>query len=142
MPQPGELYHYPNYVFPDGGQRDKFVLLMGKTRADDWILARTTTQPHGRSHNPPCYHGDPYPGFYINTAGGLLPKTTWVALDRLDDYDTRDFDTKAAQGKIALVGKLALNTFCQLLDCAIRAQDITAIQERAMRDLRAGLGCK
>ncbi len=43
MPQVGELYHHPRYVFPDGSQKNKYVLLMGKTRADDWILAVTTT---------------------------------------------------------------------------------------------------
>ena len=100
MPQPGELYHFPDYVFPDGGQRNKFVLLMGKTRADDWILARTTTQPHGRSHNPPCYLGEPYPGFYIDKCDGLLTQPTWITLNRLDDYDARDFDTKVAAGDI------------------------------------------
>lgn len=142
MPQPGELYHFPDYVFPDGGQRNKFVLLMGKTRADDWILARTTKQPHGRSHNPPCYLGDPYPGFYIDTAGGLLPQPTWLMLNRFDDYDSRDFDTKVAAGDVTVVGELPLNTFCQILECAARAQDATAAQERAMRDLRARLGCR
>lgn len=142
MPQPGELYHFPDYVFPDGGQRNKFVLLMGKTPANDWILARTTKQPQGRSHNPPCYLGDPYPGFYIDKANGLLTQPTWVVLNRLDDYDARDFAAKTARNKITFVGKLPVGTFCQLLDCAVRAQDITAIQERAMRDLRADLRCK
>ena len=141
MPQPGGLYHYPGYVFPDGGQRNKYVLLMGKTRADDWILARTTTQPHGRSHNPPCYLGEPYPGFYIDKCDGLLTQPTWITLNRLDDYDARDFDTKVAAGDITLLGELPLNTFCQILECAARAQDATAAQERAMRDLRARLGC-
>ncbi len=63
-------------------------------------------------------------------------------LNRLDDYDARNFDAKAAHGEISLVGKLPLETFCRLLDCAVRAQDITATQERAMRDLRAELSCK
>lgn len=142
MPQAGELYHFPDYVFPDGGQRDKFILLMGRTPSDDWILARTTTKPQGRSHNPPCYLGDPYPGFYIDKANGLLTQPTWVVLNRLDDYDARDFDSKVTRGEITLIGKFPLDTFCQLLDCAVRAQDITRIQERAMRDLRADLGCR
>lgn len=142
MPQPGELYYFPRYVFPDGGQRNKFILLVGKTPADDWILARTTKQPQGRSHNPPCYLGDPYPGFYIDKANGLLTQPTWIALNRLDDYDARDFSAKSGKGDITLVGKLPVDTFCQLLDCAVRAQDITMIQERVMRDLRVALRCK
>ena len=48
-------------------------------------------------------------------------------MNRLDDYDARDFDTKVAAGDITLVGELPLNTFCQILECAARAQDITAI---------------
>jgi len=29
MPQPGEVYSYPAYEFPDGESRDKYVVLMG-----------------------------------------------------------------------------------------------------------------
>jgi hypothetical protein len=141
MPQPGELYYYPNYVFPDGNIRDKYVLLMGETRGGDWILARTTSKAHGRPQNPRCNHDNPYPSFYLDTAGGLLPLETWLVLDRLDDYDTISFSSELKAGAISLAGIIPPALFCQALDCAARADDTTREQEKTMKDLRHELGC-
>jgi hypothetical protein len=40
-------------------------------------------------------------------------------------------------GQINLVGILPYELFCDLLDCAIRSDDITKEQEQRMLDLRA-----
>ena len=64
MPQPGEVYHYPDYVFPDAEQTDKYVVLLGQLPGGDWILGRTTSRSHGRPRNPRCNHSDPYPSFF------------------------------------------------------------------------------
>lgn len=141
MPQPGELFRYPDYIFPDGGQKDKYVLLMGKTRGDDWILCRTTSQQHGRPQEPRCHHGNPYPSFFIDTAGGILPLPTWLALDRLDDHDADEFSKRVAAKRVESKGLIPQHLFCEALDCASRADDTTRAQENAMRDLRAELGC-
>lgn len=141
MPQAGELFYYPNYSFPGGEKGDKYVLLMGQTRGDDWILARTTSRAHGRPQNPRCCHDNPYPSFYLDRAGGILSVDSWLVLDRLDDHDAEEFKTRLKSGLIKLVGLIPRHLFCEALDCAARADDTNRAQENAMKDLRAALGC-
>ncbi|OAD23240.1 hypothetical protein THIOM_000935, partial [Candidatus Thiomargarita nelsonii] len=106
MPQHGEIYYHPDYIFPDGDQRNKYVVIVGVTRSGDFILARTTSRVNLRVTNPRCSHAFPYPGFYVGTANGLFTMDTWIVLDRLDDYDEIDFTTKIRNGQINLVGIL------------------------------------
>jgi hypothetical protein len=141
MPQAGELFHYPSYVFPDGSQRDKYVLLMGQTRGSDWILARTTSRAYGRPQEPRCHHGNPYPSFYLDTASGALPLASWLALDRLDDHDADEFRARVKAGQIQPVGAIPRALLCEALSCAASADDTRSAQKRAMKDLRADLGC-
>jgi len=135
MPQTGEIYYHPDYIFPDGGQKNKYIVIMGVTRGGDFILARTTSKKNLRLTNPRCSHAFPYPSFYVDTAKGLFSIETWIVLDRLDNYDAIDFRTQIRKGKINLVGKLPDDLFCDLLSCAVRADDITREQEQRMLDI-------
>lgn len=126
MPRPGELFLYPRYVFPDGEQRDKYVLLMGQTRSGDWILARTTSRAHGRWQEPRCHHGNPYPSFYLGTAGGVLSLESWLALDRLDDHDAEAFRARLDTGQVRPVGAIPRLLFYDALACAASADDTSS----------------
>lgn len=141
MPRAGEVYHYPAYVFPDGEQDDKYVVLLGQIPGDDWILARTTSRQHGRSTNPRCNQTGSYPSFYIGPLAGIFPKPTWLVLDRLDDHDEDVFTERITAGLIEFAGELPFELLCDALSCARGADDATQIQVRAMSDLRAELGC-
>ncbi|KHD06776.1 hypothetical protein PN36_20925 [Candidatus Thiomargarita nelsonii] len=136
MPQAGEIYYHPDYIFPDGDQKNKYVLIMGVRKSGDFILARTTSRENLRVTHPRCSHTFPYPGFYVGTANGLFSMDTWIVLDRLDDYDEIYFTNKIRNGQINFVGILADELFCDLLDCAVRSNDVTREQEQRMLDLR------
>jgi len=141
MPQGGEVYHYPGYVFPDNATKDKYVVLMGQTISGDWIVARTTSRGNGRSINPACSYGPPYSSFFLGKIQDIFVRDTWLVLDRLDDHDERDFDQKIATKGINLIKPLPTQVFCEALTCAMAAEAATRQQERAMHDLRAGLRC-
>lgn len=141
MPVAGEVYHYPAYVFPDGEQEDKFVILLGQVPGGDWILGRTTSRQHGRPTVPPCNQATSYPSFYLGALQGLFTKPTWLVLDRLDDHDRQDLEAKIASGIVRPVGALPLPLLCAALACARGADDTTQQQATAMSDLRAALGC-
>ena len=142
MPIAGTLFRYPNYVFPDGAQRDKYILLMGQIPGGDWIVARTTSRAHGRPQEPRCHHGNPYPSFFLGKADGILPLDTWLVLDRLDDHDSLEFQVRVINGLVIEVGPIPSALFCDALACAAGADDTSRAQERAMKDLRAKLGCR
>lgn len=141
MPTAGEVYHYPAYVFPDGEQDDKFVVLLGQIPGGDWILGRTTSRQHGRPTVPPCNQTSNYPSFYLGQLASIFSKPTWLCLDRLDDHDEADLEARVASGAVELVGVLPAQVLCAVLACARGADDTTQLQASAMSDLRAKLGC-
>lgn len=142
MPQAGEVYHYPAYVFPDGEEANKFVVVLGQVPGGDWILGRTTSRPHGRPTDPRCNQSENYPSFYLGPLDGIFRAPTWLVLDRLDDHDEVELVKNIKNGAVELVGVLPLNLLCEALSCARGADDTSNIQARAMSDLRAQLGCK
>lgn len=138
-PQPGDVYHFPDYVFPDGETRDKLVVLLALTRADDWVLARTTSRQHGRPADPPCYHGYPYSGFYLHRADGVLRLPSWVPLDRFDPADAQEFGRYVAENRVTRKGRLQIPLFIALLECCAQVEDLQRMQEEAIRDVLGGL---
>ena len=49
----------------------------------DLVGRDLTSRAHGRPVAPPCYHGDPYPGFYLGILGGQLQRESWLDLRTL-----------------------------------------------------------
>jgi hypothetical protein len=141
MPAAGEVYHYPDYVFPDGEQAHKYVVLLGQIPGGDWILCRSTSKQHGRPTDPRCNQSGIYPSYYLGTIQGIFPVATWLVLDRLDDHDEMDFNQKLALGAVTMVGTLSVDLLCQLLACARGADDTTQVQATAMSNVRANLNC-
>lgn len=134
MPEVGEIYYYPNYEFPDGAKRHKFVILMGQTSFDDWVIGRTTSKSNLRVRAPLCSLAPPYPGFYMAKAGNIFPLDSWLALDRLDDHDIAQFNSLIAKNVISFHARLPNTVLLDLLDCARRSEDVTKAQDRAIAD--------
>jgi len=141
MPAAGEVYYYPDYVFPDGEQAHKYVVLFGQIPSGDWILCRSTSKQQGRPTNPRCNQTGSYASFYLGTIAGIFPVETYLVLDRLDDHDELDFNQKIAQPAVALIGALPVNLLCEVLACARGADDTTQLQAAAISNLRAELNC-
>lgn len=137
--QPGYIYHFSDFVFTNGERKNKYLLLLGLSRSDDYIFRLLTSRQHGRSTNPPCYHGNPYPSFYLDTIGELMPKPSWLDLGKQDDFDRPDFDAMLSSGQITSIGPIPEPLFCAALECTAEADDTTTAQERALRDLLSEL---
>lgn len=91
--------------------------------------------------SPPCYHGDPYPGFYLGLLGGPLTANSWLSLQHADDFDGLAFQAGLRDGTLAPVVDLPLALLCLAMDCAAAADDTTRQQEGCIRDARAVLEC-
>jgi hypothetical protein len=76
-----------------------------------------TSRRSGRPETPPCYHGDPYPGYYLGVPDAPLTLPTWVDLRATDDYDSRDWDADVADGTLQLIMNLPLPVLCAVLAC-------------------------
>ena len=134
MPQIGEVYSYPDYVYPDGDQSDKRVIVTGILASDDYVVARSTSQPYGRIRDPRCNHDRHYPSYYLGIIDDVFPLETWVTLERFDDHDCRDFDGRVANRVVTRIGALEARILRELLLCCARADDVTKLQQAAMQD--------
>jgi hypothetical protein len=138
---PGGIYHHRQfYVDPETRAfRGKYMLVLAATPGADLVMRLLTSRPHGRPEQPPCYHGDPYPGFFIGVLGRPLDRPTWLDLRYLDDADSHIARREERNGLIQQVTMLPHGVFRAALECAAGANDTTRLQERVIRDQLATL---
>lgn len=138
----GQIYRHPNfYRDRTGAWQTKYLLVLAGTLGGDVVFRLLTSRRSGRPENPPCYHGDPYPGFYLGVLGAPLTAPTWLDLRKQDDYDGEDFRSRRERGDISFVFEVHRNTLCNVLSCAAAAEDTTRQQSTLMLDQRAALKC-
>jgi hypothetical protein len=132
---PGRIFrHEQFYLDRDTGLlRPKYFLVLAVQSSGDCVARLLTSRAHGRPEDPPCFHGTPYPGFFLGIPGQGLGARTWVDLRPLEDFDGLDFQHLIARGLISEIFDLPTTTFLDVLDCAARADDTTRNQERAIR---------
>lgn len=141
---PGTVLHHSRfYLDTDTGEyRSKFLVLLAPMRGGDWVVRLLTSRYAGaRPEQPPCHHGDPYPGFYLgvlDVANGLDNKS-WLDLRGLDDADAADMSRSLEAGILTEVMNLPADLLKAALACAAGADDTTRAQERALRDQVAAL---
>lgn len=139
---PGEIYrHEAFYADAISGQLlPKYLVILAVPAGGD-ITARLLTSRYSdvRPKDPPCYHGDPYPGFYLGRLGGPLQQESWIDLRPLPDLDIDFFQRDRRRGLISLITTLPSPALHAALECAAGADDTTRQQERTIRDTLAAL---
>jgi len=139
---PGQIYRHDHFYRDAAGHwQTKYLLVLTGTPDGDVVFRLLTSRAHGRPEQPPCYHGNPYPSFYLGHLGGALTAKSWLDLRRHDDYDGISFAADLIAGDLLPVATLPQETLCQALNCAASADDTTRQQERLIRDQRVTLHC-
>jgi hypothetical protein len=141
---PGRIFRHERFYLDHetGLLKPKYFLVLAVQSSGDCVARLLTSRAHGRPEAPPCFHGTPYPGFFLGIPGQGLGVRTWVDLRPLEDFDGQDFQRLMARGLVSELLDLPTATFLDVLDCAARADDTTRNQERAIRaelDQRRGL---
>lgn len=123
-----------------GALRTKYFLVLAAPPRGD-IVARLLTSRYAsqRPEAPPCYHGDPYAGFYLGVLGDPLGSKSWLDLRPLHDLDRWDFAKHEEAGRLTDVMALSMPQLRAAMECAAAAEDTTRAQERTIRDTLAAL---
>jgi len=129
----GQIYrHNDFYLSSETGQLEpKYFVVLAFNPAGDVVARLLTSRAHGRPENPPCYHGDPYPGFYLGVLSPPLGTKSWVDLRGLEDFDVSTLRRKQEIKTVVLVTSLAANIFATLLQCAANADDTRDFRSEA-----------
>lgn len=139
---PGEIYRHDTFYADaiSGQLLPKYLVILAVPTGGD-ITARLLTSRYSdaRPKDPPCYHGDPYPGFYLGVLGGPLHLESWIDLRALPDLDRDFFRRDIRRGLLSLTTTLTSPLLHAALECAAGADDTTRQQERIIRDTLATL---
>lgn len=136
---PGEVYRHDSFYFDEltGEPRRKFFVVLALLPGGDVVARLLTSRSHGRPENPRCFHGHPFPSYFLGVPGKDLGSKTWVDLRYLEDFDGLDVQREVQRGRVTLSMALEYQALAPLIDCAAGAEDTSRRQERAMRDLVA-----
>lgn len=130
---PGEIYRHDRfYVDADTGElkRKYFVVLAIDGR--DLVAGLLTSK--ARLESSPCYHCDPYPGFFMGVLGQGLNLKSWLDLHALVDLDIVETRRAIKDGYVGLIGSVPAALFADAMACAAAAADTTRRPENAIRD--------
>ena len=139
--KPGEIYRHEDFYrsIETGSREPKYLVVLAALSSGDLVARLLTSRSHGRPETPQCYHGHPYPSFYLGVLGGSLSAKSWVDLRYLDDFDEFEFKRRLKSNRITLTTSLITEVLPDLLDCVAAAEDTTRLQEQAIRDALANL---
>ncbi|TXG79842.1 MAG: hypothetical protein E6R11_02000 [Rhodocyclaceae bacterium] len=129
------------YADPSTGElKQKYFLVLAAPRRGD-VVARLLTSRYAnlRPENPPCFHGDPYPGYYLGVLGEPLGAKSWLDLRPLDDLDRWDFARHEERGRLHEIMALPAAQLRDAMECTAGADDTTRAQEQLIRDELAAL---
>lgn len=126
--------HYADSA--SGELKPKYFLVLAAPERGDIVVRLLTSRYEAlRPMDPPCFHGDPYPGFYLGVLGGELGAKSWLDLRPANDLDPWDFERHLNEGRIRQLMPLPRVLLRPALECAARAQDTTRQQERMIRNV-------
>lgn len=136
----GRIYKHSAFYLDrtTGLLKPKFLAVLAHTPGGDIVARLLTSRPHGRPEKPPCFQGDPYPGYFLGVLGDPLPVKSWLDLRHLDDLDPYAIEGDSKKGLLIEVTTLPEGVLRPLLECAASANDTTRLQERAIRHTLAG----
>ncbi|OAJ47772.1 hypothetical protein ALQ38_03950 [Pseudomonas marginalis pv. marginalis] len=129
---PGSVYFDEQFHFHDGETGEKLFVVLGS--ADSVIVvAKTTSQQHGRGVTFGCQPADRFHNFFIPMTDGYLKKPTWVCLDEFYDLNAVEMLNKRFTGRVKHICALD-DQFTRLIqDCSLQSLDISEAQDLAVR---------
>lgn len=134
----GTILHHPRfYADPETGElKSKFLFVLATTASGDVVWRLLTSRRHGRPEQPSCFHGAPYPGFYLGVidTSARLGKKSWLDLRPFEDGDGVEVRKLLDAGVLTMETHLRGERLRAALECAAAADDTTRAQERAIRD--------
>lgn len=138
---PGEIYRHDAFYrnAASGALERKYFVILARTPGNDLVARLLTSRPHARPEAPKCFHGHPYPGFFLGVLGEPLIAKSWVDMRYLGDLDPSDADRLMTRGVLGRVITLDDDVLAELIECVANADDTTRLQEVSMRDQLARL---
>jgi len=137
---PGNILAHDAYYIEGTVFKRKYLLVLAIHAHGDMLYRLLTSRQHGRPKSPACYHGHPYPGFYLGVPGGVLKKESWLDLREHEDMDRMEYEKLKNEGILKAVGTIPLSQLLSVIDCCSFAEETTPRQQRVLMAVKQILG--
>lgn len=124
---PGSVWFDAEFHFHDGETGEKLFVALGNAGLT-YLVAKTTSQQHGRGTDFGCQPSDRFPNFFLPPGSCYLKKPTWICLDEFYEFDARSVMRKQLSGQVKPVCTLPNEIARLVQDCAMLSLDITPAQ--------------
>ena len=129
---PGSVFFDQQFSFHDGESGEKLFVILGWDNGIA-IVAKTTSQQHGRGTTFGCQPKDRFHNFYLPQNSCYFRKCTWVCLDEFYELNAVEVLQKRFSGLINPVCNLTNEMLRELQDCALESDDLSGRQESIIR---------
>lgn len=118
MPNPGDILHYQKYEFEDGTRKNKFFIVLNKTKINSpCLVLQTTSQSknfnnlnNGCNKNEKVY-------FIPQSTQACFKKSTYVKLPHIIEFTLQDLLTGSLRQQIDFKQPLTDKCFNELVEC-------------------------
>jgi len=135
----GDILSHNAYYLDGSVFKKKYLLVLAVQDNGDIIYRLLTSRQAGRPRMPPCYHGFPYPGFYLGVIGGTLDKESWIDLRECEDLDKLEYSKLQREGIISRAGSLPISQLPAIIECCAFAEDTTRRQQSVLLSVKQNL---
>lgn len=129
----GSVFFDKKFAFHDGETGEKLFVVLGSDNGT-YIVAKTTSQQHGRGVSYGCQPDDRFHNFYLPRNSCYLKACTWVCLDEFYEFGVAEVLQKRFSGTVNPVCELSSEITRQIQDCALQSLDITQNQEKIIQN--------
>ena len=129
---PGSVFFDEEFTFHDGETGEKLFLVLG-TVGSLSVVAKTTSQQHGRGTVFGCQPTDRFHNFFLPPGSCFFKKTTWICLDEFYELSPTKMLKKAYDGKIKPVCTIENSILRLIQDCGLVSFDISPSQSAIVK---------
>lgn len=123
---PGSVFFDQEFEFHDGEDGRKLFVVLG-TKDGVSLVAKTTSQPHGRTREQGCLPADRFPSFYLPQGCCDLNGESWVCMDEFYELQSNVVLQKRFRNIIRHICDLDSH-LASIQACALASEDITPYQ--------------
>ncbi|MGH8591005.1 MAG: hypothetical protein ACREXX_17260 [Gammaproteobacteria bacterium] len=138
---PGTLFFDTRFVFHDGEEGRKIIVVLGSGRGVT-IVVKSTSQGRRYRNDYGCQADHRFPNFHLVQGCCCLAKPTWVCLDEYYEFRDSKLLQRHFSAEIDRIGVLTDAITIELLECALATEDINrrqaAIVQTALDAFRGG----
>ena len=119
---PGDIYHFKDFRFPDGQRADKFLIILNYSNDPNVpvLVCKTTSQPGRKPTTRGCHHD--HGSFLIPAKTEWFPKDTWaVFYEGLISLFRQEFLNAVNVDQAEKIGTLSQHTVNSLINCVSKS---------------------